>query len=665
MNLSEVAFDPLFRLVPWVVFLPLIGLTLNILVGKWLGEKGVALVASLASAGAFGVAVALAFGLTRAPEGTVIPLADWITIGTFKVGWNFRVDTLSVLMMLVVAGVGTLIHIYAGGYMHKDVRHNDDPGRYRRFFVYFNLFIMAMMILVSADNYLMLFVGWEGVGLCSYLLIGFWFEKGADGIGNAKAAMKAFVVNRIGDFGLLIALFLLFGVFGTLNFSEVFAQAPQVAAALPGVVLAIALFMLLGVAGKSAQLPLFVWLPDAMAGPTPVSALIHAATMVTAGVYLVARSMPIFSQVPMAQDVVMWVGAATALFAATIAVGQYDIKKVLAYSTISQLGFMVAAVGMGATVAGLFHLTTHAFFKALLFLSAGAVILGVEHGAEHAGGHDKAGHSHGHSLVDPQDMRNMGGLRKRMPVTFWVYLIGALALAGIPPLAGFFSKDEILAAAQGNNLGVFVVLAIAAFFTAFYMGRQVLMIFFGKGRTSAAEHASEQPAIITVPLIILAVLSALGGALNLPGVHTLETWLEHTLGHGEPAEFVLPVALLSVGLALIGIFLAWLLYGRKPLATPEQPDPLKKLGALYTGSERKWYVDELYQAIIIGPLKWLAALFAGPVDQGGIDGVVNGAGSLTVGLAGLLRKLQTGYVRTYALWMVIGVAILLAVLLLR
>lgn len=665
MNLSEVAFDPLFRLAPWVVLIPLIGLLLNILVGKRLGEKGVALIASLAAASAFGVAVALAVGLSRSPEGAVIPLANWITIGRLQVGWNFRVDTLSVLMMMVVSGVGTLIHIYAAGYMHKDVRHNDDPGRYRRFFVYFNLFIMAMMILVSADNYLMLFVGWEGVGLCSFLLIGFWFEKGADGIGNAKAAKKAFVVNRVGDFGLLIAMFLIFGVFGTFNFEEIFTRAPEVAIAVPGVVLAIALFMLLGVTGKSAQLPLFVWLPDAMAGPTPVSALIHAATMVTAGVYLVARSMPIFSQVPVAQDVVMWIGAATALFAATIAVGQYDIKKVLAYSTISQLGFMVAAVGMGATVAGMFHLTTHAFFKALLFLSAGAVILGVEHGAEHGESHSKGGHGHGHSLFDPQDMRNMGGLRKHMPVTFWVYLIGALALAGIPPLAGFFSKDEILAAASEHNTGVFVVLAIAAFFTAFYMGRQVLMIFFGKPRSKAAEHAAEQPAIITVPLMILAALSVLGGALNLPGIHTLETWLEHTLGHAKPAEFVLPVAALSVGLALVGILLAWLLYGRKPQQTPAQADPLAKLGVLYKGAERKWLVDELYHAIIIKPIKWLADIFAGPVDQRGIDGVVNGAGAVTSGLAGILRKMQTGYVRTYALWMVIGGAILLAVLLVR
>ncbi len=665
MNLSEVAFDPLFRLAPWVVFIPLIGLLLNILVGKRLGEKGVALVAILAAASAFGVAVALAVGLSRSPEGAVIPVANWINIGRLQVGWNFRVDTLSVLMMMVVSGVGTLIHIYAAGYMHKDVRHNDDPGRYRRFFVYFNLFIMAMMILVSADNYLMLFVGWEGVGLCSFLLIGFWFEKGADGIGNAKAAKKAFVVNRVGDFGLLIAMFLIFGVFGTFNFEEIFTRAPEVAIAVPGVVLAIALFMLLGVTGKSAQLPLFVWLPDAMAGPTPVSALIHAATMVTAGVYLVARSMPIFSQVPVAQDVVMWVGAATALFAATIAVGQYDIKKVLAYSTISQLGFMVAAVGMGATVAGMFHLTTHAFFKALLFLSAGAVILGVEHGAEHGESHSKGGHGHGHSLFDPQDMRNMGGLRKHMPVTFWVYLIGALALAGIPPLAGFFSKDEILAAASEHNTGVFVVLAIAAFFTAFYMGRQVLMIFFGKPRSKAAEHAAEQPAIITVPLMILAALSVLGGALNLPGIHTLETWLEHTLGHAKPAEFVLPVAALSVGLALVGILLAWLLYGRKPQQTPAQADPLAKLGVLFKGAERKWLVDELYHAIIIKPIKYLADIFAGPVDQRGIDGVVNGAGAVTSGLAGILRKMQTGYVRTYALWMVIGGAILLAVLLVR
>ena len=489
MLLSEAISDPTFSLVSWVVFLPLAGIIINLLLGRRLGEKFSAVIASLATGGAFVISILLMMALTRNPEGATIPLMEWINTGTFQVGWAFRVDTLSVTMMLVVSGVGTLIHIYAGGYMHYDVRFNGDENRYRRFFVFFNLFILAMMILVSADNYLMLFVGWEGVGLCSYLLIGFWFEKGADGIGNAQAAKKAFIVNRIGDFGLLIALFLMFWNFGSLQFDAVFEKAPAVAVAAPGVLLAMTLFMLVGVAGKSAQLPLYVWLPDAMAGPTPVSALIHAATMVTAGVYLVARSHALYSLVPAAQNTVMWVGALTALFAATIAVAQNDIKKVLAYSTISQLGFMVAAVGMGAFVAGMFHLTTHAFFKALLFLSAGSVILGME-GARDNGGKLPA-HDASHAHIDPQDMTLMGGLRTKMPVTFWVYLIGALALAGIAPLAGFFSKDEILAAASKTNIFLFVVLLTAAFLTAFYMGRQIILVFFGKTRSKNAEHARE------------------------------------------------------------------------------------------------------------------------------------------------------------------------------
>jgi NADH-quinone oxidoreductase subunit L len=508
-----------------------------------------------------------------------------------------------------------------------------------------------MMILVSADNYLMLFVGWEGVGLCSYLLIGFWFEKGKDGIANAQAAKKAFVVNRIGDFGLLLALFFLFWNFHSFDFATIFAQAPQVAAAAPWVVMAITLFMLLGVTGKSAQLPLFVWLPDAMAGPTPVSALIHAATMVTAGVYLVARSQALFSLVPAAQGAVTWVGAATALFAATIAVGQYDIKKVLAYSTISQLGFMVAAVGMGATVAGMFHLVTHAFFKALLFLSAGSVILGMEHGSHDA--HD----------LDPQDMRNMGGLRSRMPLTFWVYLAGALALAGIAPLAGFFSKDEILVAASRQSSAVFIVLVIAAFFTAFYMGRQVLMVFFGKARSDAARHAVESPVLVTIPLVALALLSIFGGGLNLPGTHLLESWLEHSLAETTPGEFLLPVAVGSLVVALLGILIAWLVYGRVPLADARTPDPLARpLGAIYRGMENKWKVDEFYHLIIVRPYTALADFFAGPVDQGIIDGLVNGVARLLAWLAGLVRQLQTGYVRTYALAVLVGVIAILAYL---
>ena len=387
-----------------------------------------------------------------------------------------------------------------------------------------------MMILVSADNFLMMFVGWEGVGLCSYLLIGFWFEKGKDGIGNAKAAKKAFITNRIGDFGLLIAMFLIFANFGTLQFDQVFAQAATVAAAKPGVMLVITLFMLLGVTGKSAQLPLYVWLPDAMAGPTPVSALIHAATMVTAGVYLVARSSAFYALVPTAQTVVTWVGAATALFAATIAVGQYDIKKVLAYSTISQLGFMVAAVGMGATVAGMFHLVTHAFFKGLLFLAAGSVIQGMERGMHHG--------AHADHETDPQDMRQMGGLRKQMPVTFWVYLDWRTALyPGSLPWQDSSQRMRSWLAAWQPNPAVFVVLASAAFLTAFYMGRQLIMVFFGKPQTKAAEHATESPLVVTLPLMILAALSVLGGALNLPGLHTLETWLSHTLGEGGTGTF--------------------------------------------------------------------------------------------------------------------------------
>ncbi len=417
------------------------------------------------------------------------------------------------------------------------------------------------------------------------------------------------------------------------------------AAAHPGVMLLITLAMLLGVTGKSAQIPLFVWLPDAMAGPTPVSALIHAATMVTAGVYLVARSTAFYSVVPVAQTVVIWVGTLTALLAATIALGQYDIKKVLAYSTISQLGFMVAAVGMGAMVAGMFHLVTHAFFKGLLFLAAGSVIQGMERGMHG---------SHGSAETDPQDMRNMGGLRKKMPLTYWVYLIGGLALSGIAPLAGFFSKDEILGAAYNGHTAVFALLVITAFLTAFYMGRQLVMVFFGKPLTAAAEHASESPRVVTIPLIILALLSVLGGALNLPGVHTLEHWLAHTLGEGEPAGFIWLVAGLSFFLALLGLGAAWFIYSRR-VQNAEADDPLKKpLGALFTGMEHKWWVDEFYQALILNPYKAFAQFMADPVDLGVIDRVGGGLAAGTRTLAEGLRKLENGYVRSYALWMVVG-----------
>jgi NADH-quinone oxidoreductase subunit L len=659
MHLQAIA-GPTFSLVPWVVLIPVIGMLINILVGKQFGEKFAGTLASLAAGASFVVAVLLAFGLGSQPEGATVPFLQWIHIGSFQADWAFRVDSLSVTMMLVVAGVGTLIHVYAIGYMHSDVRHNGDPGRFRRFFVYLNLFIASMMILVSADNYLMLFVGWEGVGLCSYLLIGFWFEKGAGGVANAKAAKKAFVVNRIGDFGLLIALFIIFANFGTFNFEEIFSK---VSTAAPTVLLAITLFMLLGVTGKSAQLPLYVWLPDAMAGPTPVSALIHAATMVTAGVYLVARSSALYLAAPVAQGVVTWVGALTALFAATIAVGQNDIKKVLAYSTISQLGFMVAAVGMGAFVAGMFHLVTHAFFKALLFLGAGSVILGMEHGEDKA----YRGRKHAQEELDPQDMRNMGGLRQKMPLTFWVYLIGALALSGIAPLAGFFSKDEILAEASKNSLAIFILLVVAAFFTAFYMGRQLLLVFFGRGRSKAAEYARESPAVVTVPLVILAALSTVGGIINFPGLQWLENWLEPVFTKLVPGQFVWSVAASSLVVALIGLALAWVFYSaRKTLALPGQPDPLKRaLGPVFTGMERKWWVDELYQKLVIRPYEGLSGFLALPVDQTLIDGIANGLGRLTSALANAWRTLQNGFVRRYALVIVVGVVLILAYLVLR
>lgn len=644
------------NLVPWVVFLPVIGLVINLLFGKRFGETFSGMVGSLASGLSFVVSVLVATELAANPEAAVVTLGEWISIGALQVHWAFRVDTLSVVMMLAVSGVGTLIHIYSIGYMHDDVRHNGDPVRFTRFFVFMNLFIASMMTLVSADNFLMMFVGWEGVGLCSYLLIGFWFEKGKNGTGNAEAAKKAFVTNRIGDFGFLIAMFMIFMYFGSFQFDTVFSQAAQVAETHPGAMLAITLFMLLGVTGKSAQIPLFVWLPDAMAGPTPVSALIHAATMVTAGVYLVARSSAFYALVPAAQTVVMWIGGLTALFAATIALGQYDIKKVLAYSTISQLGFMVAAVGMGATVAGMFHLVTHAFFKGLLFLAAGSVIQGVERGLHHA---------HGGSELDPQDMRNMGGLRKVMPVTFWVYLIGGLTLSGIVPLAGFFSKDEILAAAYHGQPALFIILVISAFMTAFYMGRQLVMVFFGKPRSAAAEGASESPKVMTIPLIILAGLSIIGGALNLPGVHTLEHWLSHTLGEGEPAEFIWLVAGLSLVLALAGLGLGWLVYAGK-LHKADDPDPMKsKLGPVFTGMEHKWWVDEFYQALILNPYKAFSEFMANPVDLGVIDRIGGGLAAGARSAAEGLSKLQNGYVRSYALWMLIGLAAIMTYLFLK
>jgi NADH-quinone oxidoreductase subunit L len=691
-----------FYLVPWIVFLPVIGLLVNLIFGVRFREKGIGTVACLASGLAFVIALLLAYSLTGHPDAVRWTIGEWIHVGSLQVDWIFRVDTLSVTMMLVVSGVGTLIHIYAVGYMHEDVRIKSDPKRFRRFFVYLNLFIAAMMILISGDSYLTMFVGWEGVGLCSFLLIGFWYELdtvGRPSWANSEAAKKAFVANRVGDFGFMIAAFLIFWGFGSLQFDTVFQKATEIAANNPGLVTAITLFLLLGVTGKSAQIPLFVWLPDAMAGPTPVSALIHAATMVTAGVYLIARSAALYVAVPAAQYIVAMVGALTALFAATIAVGQYDIKKVLAYSTISQLGFMVAGVGMGAFAAGLFHLVTHAFFKALLFLAAGSVILGIERGHHHLARPHKGHDSHSETsleVFDPADMRNMGGLRRRMPITFIVYVIGALALAGIFPFAGFWSKDEILA--DASRLGftaVYWLLTIAAFFTAFYIGRQIWMVFFGEPRHAAAEYAHESPKLITIPLIILAVLALLGGAFNLPGSDALSLWLAHTLKFIQPGEFLISVALVSTILALTAIFLAWLIYGQHPVKLG-QADPLKKmLGPIFTGISHNWFVDEGYKTLIVDPYVGLARFSARVIeeqfwhdwfhekviarsynwlsriglnrnaDQRGIDAFANQLGQWTKDAAASLRRVQNGFVRSYALFVLIGVVAILGYLLFK
>jgi NADH-quinone oxidoreductase subunit L len=745
----------LFSLIPLIVFLPFAGMVINLFFGRRLMPTGKSIapgvIASLMAGGAFVIAVLMYFALLANPQGAEVPFLTWMSIPlgnlTFVIPWTFKIDTLSSVMMLVVTGVGTLIHIYAIGYMQGDIdeqagkrglseadAYDLKQRRFPRFFTYMNLFLGSMLILVTGNNYLMMFVGWELVGLCSYLLIGFWFDDPISGISNSAAGRKAFVVNRIGDFGMIVALALIFWTFGTLQFNEVFARAEcmqtksqaecltvtgEVGAAagaqpseggavsfttpialggatvpLGVVVTAATLLLLLGATGKSAQIPLFVWLPDAMAGPTPVSALIHAATMVTAGIYMITRSNVLFAMAPVSANVVAIIGALTAFVAATIAVAQFDIKKVLAYSTISQLGFMIAAVGLGGYAAGIFHLATHAFFKALLFLSAGSVIHGLEHG-HHAISH---GEHHDEHPFDPQDMRNMGGLAKHMPITTWVYVVGALALAGIVPLAGFWSKDEILLDASRENTAVYVLLTLAAFMTAFYMGRQVWMVFFGQPRTEAAEHAHESPPLMTTPLIALAVLAALGGAMNLPfgSLNFLTVWLQHSVVNVHlpaPGEgFSIVVALISTVLALVAIGLSYVIYGQKPLAEG-QADPLASSGPVFSFLNHKWYWDEFYAAVAVRPyiaigkfladvVDWrfwhdyvhdaviaqglyvgLSRILSQPVDKGLIDGAFDGLGRLVRGSSGRLGRTETGYVRNYALAIALGVVAILAYLL--
>ena len=540
---------------------------------------------------------------------------DWIVSGSFRVGFDFTIDRLTAVMLLVVTGVGSLIHIYSTGYMAHE-------GGYYRFFAYLNLFMFFMLTLVLAGNYLLLFVGWEGVGLCSYLLIGFYFtKKFATDAGN-----KAFIVNRVGDFGFSLAMFLLFIAFGSLDFATVLGA---VAGKSQGVLTAIALLLLVGACGKSAQFPLYVWLPDAMAGPTPVSALIHAATMVTAGVYVVARSWPIYTHAPAALDTVAAVGLFTAFFAATIGLAQNDIKKVFAYSTVSQLGYMFLGAGCGAFSAGIYHLVTHAFFKALLFLGAGSVI---------------------HALSGEQDLRNMGGLRKKIPWTHATMMCAAVAIAGVPPFAGFFSKDAILLAAHHRAPWMYWLGVATAAMTAFYVFRAMFLAFYGKYRGGA--HAHESPPVMIAPLAVLALLSLGGGYFfNIP------QYLEPLFPKMEEAHDFTLVAV-SVAAGLAGIALAWFFYVARPGLADALAD---KLGGLYTLVYNKYFVDEIYDAAIITPVMAGSevVLWKG-VDAGMIDGTVNGVGNRAQGIGRVLRLFQSGNIRSYATWVLVGSVFLLA-----
>jgi NADH-quinone oxidoreductase subunit L len=600
----------------WLIpIFPLLGFLANGLFGRRIPKALINTFAVGSVALSFAWVLKTLLGLGSIETKYIEHYFTWIQSGTLSIGVDFAVDRLTAIMLMIVTGVGTLIHIYAVGYM-------DHEEGYYRFFAYLNLFMFFMLILVLAQNYLLLFVGWEGVGLCSYLLIGFYFsEQFATTAGN-----KAFIVNRIGDFGFSLAVFLIFRQFGTLDFSKVFdaAKGMPVEASV-GILTTITLLLLVGATGKSAQIPLFVWLPDAMAGPTPVSALIHAATMVTAGVYMTVRSASLFLKAPITMDTVAVIGLATAFFAATIGLTQMDIKKVFAYSTVSQLGYMFLGVGVGAFSAGIFHVMTHAFFKALLFLGAGAVI---------------------HGLHGEQDMRQMGGLFKHMKITAITLFCASLAISGFPGTSGFFSKDAILVAAYERAPWMYWVGVLTAGMTAFYVFRAWFMTFTGDYRGHA--HPHESPLLMTGPLMILAVLSLGGGFINVP--HFLEPMF------AEKAENQ-GLAWLSAGIGVVGIALAGVFYVLKPGLADSVS---KAFGGLYTLVYNKYFVDEVYDAAVVEPLieGSRTVLWRG-IDAGLIDGTVNGVGKRSRGIGSILRLIQSGNIRSYAAWVVLGSIVLL------
>ncbi|RYE16193.1 MAG: NADH-quinone oxidoreductase subunit L, partial [Sphingobacteriales bacterium] len=617
----------------WLIpLLPLAGFIINGLGRNTLSKNLIGGIGSLLVLASFGLSVAAFFQVKSTAVPIDVKLFEWFAAGKLHVPFSFLVDQLSAIMLLIITGVGFLIHLYSIGYMHHD-------KGFGKFFAYLNLFVFFMLLLVMGSNYLIMFIGWEGVGLCSYLLIGFWFTNPA----YADAAKKAFVMNRIGDLGFLIAVFLIFSTFGSIGFNEVFSKAAIMHSG-DSTILLITLLLFVGATGKSAQIPLFTWLPDAMAGPTPVSALIHAATMVTAGIYMIARSNVLFSLAPITMDVIAIIGLATATFAALIALTQTDIKKVLAYSTVSQLGYMFLGLGVGAYTGAFFHVLTHAFFKALLFLGAGSVI---------------------HAMSNEQDMRKMGGLKGKLPITFWTMLIGTIAIAGIPPFSGFFSKDEILAHAFERSTTLYVIGVITAAFTSFYMFRMMFLTFWGKfrGTHEQEHHLHESPATMTIPLIVLALLSIIGGMIGIPevmgGHHELGTFLapvfeqstkilgEHHIAHST--EWILMGV--SVGAALAALLFSYNKYvkgAHVPVAVGEERSVVDSL------SYNKFYVDELYDAIIRKPLDALSALFY-KIDKRGIDGIVNGLGRISIETSKGLRLLQTGNVGFYIFMMVAGI----------
>jgi NADH-quinone oxidoreductase subunit L len=609
------------NLIFWIPLLPFIGFLINGLGRKYLSKGIVSIIGCGTVLGSFIISLLVFFN--KVYSATPLHYFDFFTVGTLKVPFAFQVDQLSTLFLLIITGVGFLIHVYSTAYMHEEKREH-----FGRYFSFLNLFVFSMLLLVLGANYVIMFIGWEGVGLCSYLLIGYWFKN----IDFTKAAKKAFVMNRIGDLGFLLALFWIISKIGSVNYADVFANVGKLSTT---DLIGITLLLFVGATGKSAQIPLYTWLPDAMAGPTPVSALIHAATMVTAGIYMIARSNVLYIAAPATNTVIAIIGAATALLAATIATRQNDIKKVLAYSTVSQLGYMFLALGTGSYVAAVFHVMTHAFFKALLFLGSGSVI---------------------HAVSGQQDIRFMGGLRSKLPITYITFLIGCLAIAGIPPLSGFFSKDAILLGAFEHDKFLYVVGVLTAALTAFYMFR-LLFITFGssfRGTEEQRHHIHESPAAMTVPLIVLAILAIIGGFVGVPevfmhGGEKLADYLSPVIrpvtDHGVSHSTEMLLMGLTTVIAIVAIVIAWMRYRTY---REEQPSAFGKV------LENKWYVDELYDSIVVRPVNKLGVFANKYFEKSGIDALVNGVGRMVNYGGRQIRWLQSGQVGSYILLMVIS-----------